>query len=250
MESDILARNKDSWDKISPLYFGKTALPQYGPLIATEEELGLLGDIRGKRVLDIGCGSGHSLEYMAGRGAEELWGVDLSSSQIAAAEDYLNSKGLPFKLFCAPMEKDSELPKEYFDIVYSIYAIGWTTDLRQTVERIYSYLKQDGVFIFSWDHPMYQCIGASAGYITIEKSYLKEGFEHMEKCGEPMYVNRLRISTYINELASAGFKLERLIEGDISEEYLQEGVNPSGSYYTLDKASRVPSSFVIKARKA
>jgi SAM-dependent methyltransferase len=248
MKDDIVLINKDGWDKISPQYFGKTALPQYGPLIAAEEELNLLENVQGKKVLDIGCGSGHSLEYMADRGAEELWGLDLSSAQIAAAEQYLKGKNLQAKLFCAPMEKDIGLPKEYFDIVYSIYAIGWTTDLKQTVRRIHSYLKQNGEFIFSWDHPMYQCIKILDGHITIDKSYMEEGFEYIDKCGEPMYVNKIKLGTYINELAGAGFKLERLVEGDLSGRYLQE-VQPRGSYYTLEKASKVPSSFVVKAIK-
>lgn len=249
MENNILSINKNGWNKISSHYFGKTALPEYGPLIATEEELGLLADIKGKKVLDIGCGSGHSLEYMAGRGAVELWGVDLSSSQITAAKDYLYRKGFGAKLFCAPMEQDIDLPKNYFDIVYSIYAIGWTTDLARTFELAFSYLKHNGIIVFSWDHPMYQCIGDNGEGIIIEESYLEEGSERIEKYGEPMHVNKIKLSTYINELAKEGFKLEQLVEGDLSWKYLQEGVKPAGSYYTLNKASMVPSSFIIKARK-
>lgn len=249
MENDILNTNRRSWDKISYRYFGKTALPEYGPLIVNEEELNLFGEVKGKRVLDIGCGSGHSLEYIASRGAEELWGIDLSPSQIDVAKGHLNGKGLHTELFCAPMEQDIGLPKDYFDIVYSIYAIGWTTDLRRTLKLVFSYLKHNGIFVFSWDHPMYQCIGDNGRDIIIKKSYLEEGLEYIEKCGEPMHVNKIKISTYINELAKAGFKLEKLIEGDISEKYLQEDANYSSSYYTLNKASMVPSSFIIKARK-
>lgn len=41
------------------------------------------------------------------------------------------------------MEREIDLPKNYFDIVHSIYALGWTTDLKQTLELIYSYLKEE-----------------------------------------------------------------------------------------------------------
>lgn len=44
----------DSW-------FGSTALPSYGCLVPSEEELQLFPALTGKKVLDIGCGSGHSL---------------------------------------------------------------------------------------------------------------------------------------------------------------------------------------------
>ncbi|QED50007.1 class I SAM-dependent methyltransferase [Cytobacillus dafuensis] len=50
--------------------------------------------------------------------------------------------------------------EDYFDIVYSIYAFGWTTDLPTTLKYIYFYLKKDGSFIFSWEHPIYPHVKA------------------------------------------------------------------------------------------
>ena len=64
-------------------------LPKYGPYTASEDEIRLFDSIRKKKVLDIGCGSGHSLQYMAEQGAEELWGLDLSSTQIEIANKTL-----------------------------------------------------------------------------------------------------------------------------------------------------------------
>ena len=112
MDKDILLNNKNSWDKIAVDYFGVTALPEYGPFIKNEEELGLFQDIHGKCVLDIGCGSGHSLEYMSRNGAAELWGIDLSSNQIETARNHLERVGCKPKLQCAPMEEDIRLPKK------------------------------------------------------------------------------------------------------------------------------------------
>lgn len=42
-----------------------------------------------------------------------------------------------------------------------IYGIGWTTDLQGTFDKIASYLKKDGIFIFSWHHTfnVHKCIG-------------------------------------------------------------------------------------------
>lgn len=54
MKEDILKNNKNSWDKFASHYFGLTALPNYGSLIATEDELKLFENIKGKKVLDIG----------------------------------------------------------------------------------------------------------------------------------------------------------------------------------------------------
>ena len=82
MSNIILNQNKSSWDAIADDWFGKTSLPIYGCLIPTEAELNLFGDVTGKKVLDIGCGSGHSLKYLGDKGASELWGLVISNKQI------------------------------------------------------------------------------------------------------------------------------------------------------------------------
>lgn len=121
--------------------------------------------------------NGKSLEYMAERGVQELWGMDISSTQIETAKDYLSKKGCNANLYCSPMELEADIPKNYFDIIYSIYALGWTTDLKQTFKNISSYLKEDAILIFSWDHPIYQCLGSKDTNITVERSYFDDGVQ-------------------------------------------------------------------------
>ena len=53
----VLNQNKSSWDAMADTWFGSTALPVYGCLAPTEDELHLFPDLSGKKVLDIGCGS-------------------------------------------------------------------------------------------------------------------------------------------------------------------------------------------------
>ena len=89
----VLNQNKSSWDAMADTWFGSTALPVYGCLAPTEDELHLFPDLSGKKVLDIGCGSGHSLRWCGQKGAAELWGLDLSEKQISNAQSYLTEKG-------------------------------------------------------------------------------------------------------------------------------------------------------------
>jgi hypothetical protein len=60
-----LATNRDGWNTVAPHFHGSTALPEYGPLAPTEDSLRLLDSTSGQRVLELGCGSGHSLLYLA-----------------------------------------------------------------------------------------------------------------------------------------------------------------------------------------
>ena len=86
--TEILKINKEGWEKSAERFFGRAALPDYGPFALSETELNLFGPLTGKRVLDIGCGSGHSLQYMGNEGAEELWGLDLTTKQIEIATSH------------------------------------------------------------------------------------------------------------------------------------------------------------------
>lgn len=248
MNNDILSQNKQSWDAIADDWFGTTALPIYGCLMPTENELHLFGDIDGKKVLDIGCGSGHSLKWCGDNGAVDLWGLDMSTKQIGNANKFLRDCGYAPKLFNAPMESDCGLPQNYFDIVYSIYAIGWTVDLQTTFRRISSYMKKDGIFIFSWDHPLMHCVDVQDDKLIFEGSYFDEGLFTFEKGGQPVSLYNRRMSTYINALAKAGFAVEQVVE-ETNKETLERDCEFSSRYYASCKAKKFPLSFVIKVRK-
>lgn len=246
--SDILKQNKVSWDTIADNWFGTTALPEYGCLIPTEDELHLFGNIRKKRVLDIGCGSGHSLKWCGDQGASELWGLDLSTRQLENADRLLHKNGYSARLLNSPMEQDPGLLHDYFDIAYSIYAIGWTTDLQATFSHIASYLKKDGIFIFSWDHPFMHCVEVQDNQFIFNGCYFDEELFTFEKGGQPVSLYNRRMSTYINALAKAGFAIEQVVE-ETDKNTLERGCEFSSRYYAPCKAKKFPLSFIVKARK-
>jgi SAM-dependent methyltransferase len=243
--TDILITNKNYWDNMADSWFGTTALPVYGVQFITEKDLNLFGDVKGKKLLEIGCGSGHSLKYHAENGAAELWGLDMSTSQIQNASKLLSECGYAARLINESMEKECHIPKNYFDFVYSIYAIGWTIDLQGTFDRIASYLKKDGIFIFSWKHPLHHCVTSEENKLVFQKSYFDESWFDLSLDGFEIKLCNRKISTYINALAKAGFLIEEMSEqtdrgtmeaaDDLSERSI--------------KARQLPLSFVIKARK-
>ncbi|MBO4457679.1 MAG: class I SAM-dependent methyltransferase [Butyrivibrio sp.] len=251
---DIIETNKKYWNEHADLWFGTTALPEYGVYFPTEDDLHLFGDIRGKNMLEICCGSGHSLLYNAERGAGELWGIDLSQKQLNTAQALLKENGYSANLLCAKMEDELDVPKDYFDYVYSIYGIGWTTDLQGTLNKIASYLKKDGTFIFSWHHTLNYCIAWSCkdrrvvvddNKLVMSKSYFDESYFKMPVHDSEIVLCNRKISTYINALAKAGFFVEQLIEASDDTALNSEGELD----LKAQKAKMLPLSFCIKARK-
>lgn len=255
MQKDkIIEINKEYWNENADMWFGTTALPAYGVKFLTEDDLHLFGDVSGKKMLEICCGSGHSLKYHADRNAAELWGIDISYKQIENADTYLKKNGYNAKLICSPMEADLDIPKGYFDYVYSIYGIGWTTDLQGTFNKIASYLKKDGIFIFSWHHSLNYCVAWSCserkdiiedGKLVFNKSYFDESYFSMPVGDSEIILCNRKISTYINALAKAGFAVEQMIEQNDDETMSSVDDNS----HKAKKAKMVPISVCFRARK-
>jgi len=249
-EQAILAINRDGWDAVAERFFGVTALPEYGPLAMTEDTLGLLGSISDKRVLEVGCGSGHSLAYLARQGAAEVWGIDLSQSQIGAAQAVAVEQGFTARLFVSPMEENPGIPVDYFDLIVSIYALGWTVDLSGTLRHIYSYLKPGGTFIFSWEHPTYGGLEYENETYVFKNSYHAEGpVMHPTWNGVPIVITHRKMSTFINSAVAAGFEIQQLIESAVNPTLAGEVHHLSDRWYNLQRAQLCPTTFILKLGK-
>jgi len=244
-KNSIYGTNKSYWNEKGNDFLGAVTLPKLGAFV-TDEKHNLFGDVTGKAMLEIGCGNGRSLIYNAEHGEAELWGVDISENQLSAAKENLAESGLSANLICSSMDEECGIPKNHFDIVYSVYAIGWTVDLEETFGRIASYLKKDGVFIFSWTHPIHKCVACEDGRLVFENSYFDEEWRPVSEdlCGGELKLANRKISTYINALADTGFHIEKMIE-----ETDEQMIAPQDNSDFAKKARMYPVTFVIKARK-
>ena len=251
---EILRINRKGWNEVAPKFYGGTALPKYGPLAQTEDRLHLIDELQGKTALELGCGSGHTLGYLAReRGAGELWGLDLSDEQIRFAREYLEAEKIPARLFLSSMDENPGIPAAAFDLVVSIYALGWTPDLRRTLALVYSYLKPGGVFIFSWEHPVYHCLDYRPeldGY-EFTRSYLQEGAEIDPSWkGVEIVLNMRSLSTFLNAVIESGLLLEKVIECEPELSLAREQDFAPDKWYSVPRAKLVPTTFIVKARKA
>lgn len=246
---EILERNGSGWNRLAQTEWAGTYLPSYGPYTPSEESLCLLGDVRGKSVLELACGSGESLAWMAGHGAKELWGLDLSETRISQAKGLLNMVGKEAMLFTAAMEINPGIPRSHFDLVYSIYGLGRTTDLNITIARVQEYLKPGGLFVFSWDNPLMQCVDAAQGQYILSCSYVEEREIEIHKMGvSGLRLKNWKLSSYLNCLAEHGFLIQRVVE-ESSYAQTQADSFQEGKYYSAGKARFINPAVIVKAKK-
>lgn len=249
-KKDFIEINKNGWNTliINNKPFSNTILPEYGPFLKrNEEQMNIMKDIKGAKVLDLGCGEGESLEYLFNKGAKEIWGIDISEEQIKKAQ--IRFPQFKNNFLVSPMEEEVNVPNNYFDYVISIFSIGYTSDLDSTFKHSYKYLAKDGKFIISWTHPFYYCLDIVDEKVIINKSYFNEESEIVTKGPDKVNLaqNNMMISTIINTATSNGFYLDKLYE---EETILKDDVNGYKSpFWRKEKTVNCPSTIIFVFKK-
>jgi SAM-dependent methyltransferase len=107
----------------------------------------LLGDVRGKQVLDLGCGSGENTLMLAHRGAK-VCAMDISEQLAHLAKLRLAVNGNPGEFnIIVGSAYDIPLPDESIDIVFGM-AILHHLDLPLTAREVKRVLRKNGRAIF------------------------------------------------------------------------------------------------------
>lgn len=248
MNNKFIEINKKGWNELvkNDSLYSNTSLPEYGPYMNNEEKLNLLKDIKDKKVLELGCASGKSLEYLSKLGAKELWGLDISEEQIKKAKelDIPNSN-----FIVSPMEEKNNIPTNYFDYVLSLYSIGFSSNPIKTFELSNKYLKNGGKFIMCWIHPFFNCIGVENDRLVVTRNYIEEDNIKIIKGTKEVELmqNNLKISTIINGLINSGMEIDKIIEENPIE---KNGIgNYKSPMFDERKLKFAPTTLIIVAHK-
>src|SRR4051812_49464335 len=103
------AANRTAWTGFAPGYakaaerHWAASEPTWGTVGQSERQLGLLGDVRGLDVLELGCGTAYWSAWLQRRGARPI-GLDLTPAQLATARRMQVAHGQRFPL----LEADGE----------------------------------------------------------------------------------------------------------------------------------------------
>jgi 2-polyprenyl-3-methyl-5-hydroxy-6-metoxy-1,4-benzoquinol methylase len=114
-----------------------------------------LGNLRGKTLLDVGCGLGEAAVYFALEGAT-VTASDISPGMCDATQRLAAANGVTLQTHVSAVE-DMGLPADrQFDIIYTGNTLHHA-DLPRMLDRLLPHLKPDGVFV-SWDPVAYNPI--------------------------------------------------------------------------------------------
>lgn len=107
----------------------------------------LLGDLQGKLVLDLGCGTGHHAVKFAEKGAR-VYAIDLSPGMVERAKSRVKENGLDDRVKVIEMSAEElQFPDETFDLVFG-HSILHHTTLELTRAQVHRVLKAGGKGVF------------------------------------------------------------------------------------------------------
>jgi len=247
---DRIARNRKGWNYRAASYqkaiggAGAYGDLIWGPNRHPEDELKVLGNVRGKKVLEVGCGAAQFGIELAKRGAT-VTGIDLSAEQLRHARANIKAAGVDYRLERGNAENLTRFRSGSFDIVTSDFALGFI-DIDRLLPEVRRVLKPGGFCAFSWASPILDCMtfGGSAPLLAFVRPYFdREPF--VEGGKDPTYEFKRTYGDWVRSFVRAGLVLEDLIEPQTPK----SGTHWDWPQYRWQRTHVVPGTCIWKARK-
>ncbi|RZS82852.1 methyltransferase family protein [Motilibacter rhizosphaerae] len=220
-EVETVLANRSWWDAAAAGYqeehgaFLGDADFVWGPEGLREADARLLGDVAGRRALEIGAGAAQCARWLTGQGAHAV-ASDLSGAQLGAARELDELHGTALPLVQADAGR-MPFADASFDLVVSAYgALPFVADSAGVVREAARVLRPGGRFAFSVTHPVRWAFPDDPGPagLTATGSYFdRRPYVEQDEQGRATYVEHHRtLGDRVRDVAAAGLVLVDLVE--------------------------------------
>lgn len=219
----------------NPIFFERYLQLRKNPISMNEvvekpTMFALLPDLKGKKVLDLGCGAGGHLLHYLDLGAEKVVGIDLSQNMLNQAGEDFRALAIPqekYAFYCLSMADLVYFSEGEFDLIVSSFAFHYVADFSALLAEISSKLTACGMLIFSQEHPITTCYRGGDRWEKDEKKqqvayrlnyYRDEGVRERNWFGQAFNTYHRTTATILNQLIRAGFNVLQIEEPMLAEQ--------------------------------
>ena len=212
-----------TWKALARSYEAARTRPDsFDVLMEFPAQLSLIGDVAGKRILDLACGSGAKAIHLAHQGAREVVGVDVSETFVS---DLARLEPPPTTRFLrGDISRLDEIEglSGRFDVVLLLNALGYANDELATLRAIRALTEDDGAFILARAHPLRFAVerSESTGVELGAAYHDRSPFSYTSNWDGKTTLTH-RAATFgdtFNRLVEAGFWVECVLEPTLTEE--------------------------------
>ena len=181
-----------------------------------EADARLLGDVRGRDVLEVGCGAAQGARWLVAQGAV-VTAFDVSAGQLAQSRSLDASTGTAVRRVVQADAQQLPFRGGSFDLVVSAFgAIPFVADSAGTMRELARVLRPGGRLVFSTTHPVRWVFPDDPGPagLTVQQSYFdRSPYVEEDDDGTVTYVEHHRtLGDRVRELVAAGLVLDDLVE--------------------------------------
>lgn len=204
----------------------------------------LLGDVAGRRILDLGCGDATFGSQALERGCAAYCGVDGSRNMIATARRLL--AGTAGEAIHADLETWN-YPEAAFDVVVSRLVLHYLESLETVLAGIHRALIEAGRLVVSVEHPVITSCdrnwhGQGLRQDWIVDDYFVTGRRETAWLGGRVVKYHRTVEDYFLALQRAGFRVEGVREARPQPERFTEAA-------TYERRMRIPLFLLMAAQK-
>jgi SAM-dependent methyltransferase len=215
-EPDYVRQNVANWTRANAEYTDASAERAWaqeeitwGVFSVPESEVGVIGDVDGLDIVELGCGTAYFSAWFVRRGARAV-GVDPTPAQLETARRLQQETGIEFELIEASGE-DVPLPDASFDLVFSEYGASIWADPYRWIPEAARLVRPGGRLVFLCNSVLSTlCMkldGVGDGLVRPQR-----GLHKLEWPDTHEVEFHLGHGEWIEVLATNGFAVERLIE--------------------------------------
>jgi len=255
------------WDEASESWadFVREGKDYYRSEMNNPATFRIIGNVRGKRVLDLSCGEGYNTRILAKKGARVV-GVDFSEKMVELARKREREERLDIAYRVADAVDLKEFKNGCFDVVTCTMALMDIERYEDAISEVARVLKKSGRFVFSITHPCFDFDGKTGGESMAEWKY-EEGAENtaekkalylevknyfgfgkskitwdMKRLAKPFKTTSFHrtLTDYFQALHKNGFVVTRLVEPKPTSKGAEK-------YPPLRKHMKIPHSIIIEA---
>jgi SAM-dependent methyltransferase len=245
--------NRRWWDAAAPAYLAEHGSDLgdadflWCPEGLREAEAHLLGDVAGRRVLEIGCGSAPCSRWLRRQGADVV-ALDLSAGMLARAAELNRSTGIAVPLVQAdaaalPLADDS------VDLACSAFGgLPFVADAGAVLAEAARVLRPGGRFVASVNHPLRWPFPDSpdpADLRVVSSYFDRTPYVETDGTGRTVYVEHHRtVGDWVRAVVGAGLDLTDLLEPEWSP-----GRTENWGQWSPERGALVPGTLILVCRR-
>ncbi len=231
-QAESVAANRRWWDADADAYqaehgeFLGAADFVWCPEGVREEDARLLGEVRGRTVLEVGCGAAQCSRWLVTQGARVV-AVDLSAGQLRHARELDRRTGVAVSGLVQADATRLPLRDASVDLACSAFgAVPFVADSAALMREVARVLRPAGQWAFSVTHPVRWIFPDDpwpAGLAVIRSYFDRAAYVERDAGGGAAYVEHHRtVGDRVRELVAAGFRVLDLVEPEWPEGHERE----------------------------